>query len=68
MDRYKLEYEIKSNGYTVAEFCEKLGISRSAYHRKVKGKTEFTLTEIKSICSILNIDSPMDIFFTDKVS
>lgn len=47
MDRYKLEYEIKSRGKTVENLCTAIGISRSAYYRKVKGCSEFTQGEIR---------------------
>lgn len=63
MDRYRLEYEIKSNGLTEEEFCKKVGISRSALFRKKSGKTEFTLGEIKKIMDVLNLETANDIFF-----
>lgn len=70
MDRYKLEYEIKSRGYTIEEFCNGIGISRSAYYRKCDSDygSEFTLGEIERAIEFLDLDSPMGIFFTNKVS
>ena len=68
MDRYLLEYEIKKKGMTVEEFCRKIGISKSAYYRKVSQKTEFTQGEISKTVDVLGLDSPMDIFVSDKVS
>jgi len=63
VDRYRLEYEIKSNGLTEEEFCKKVGISRSALFRKKSGKTEFTLGEIKKIMDVLHLETANDIFF-----
>lgn len=68
MDKNKLEYEIKKNGMNIAEFCDKIGISRSAFYRKCIGETEFTLSEINTIIDVLGLDSPVGIFFADSVS
>lgn len=63
-----LEYEIKKNGFTIAEFCEKIGISKSAYYRKCNGSSEFGVTEIRAIMKLLNLQSAEAIFFADEVS
>lgn len=68
MDRYKLEYEMKSKGVTVGQLCKDLKISRSAFYRKCRGLSEFTQGEIQRIVEYLGLDSPMGIFFTDIVS
>lgn len=68
MDRYKLEYEMKSKGVTVGQLCKDLKISRSAFYRKCRGLSEFTQGEIQRIVEYLGLDSPMGIFFTDNVS
>lgn len=68
MDRYKLEYEMKSRGVTVEKMCKDLKISRSAFYRKCRGLSEFTQGEIQGIVDYLGLDTPMGIFFTDKVS
>lgn len=68
MDKFKLEYEMKSRGITIEKMCEFLQISRSAFYRKCNGKSEFTQGEIQKIVDYLGLDSPMGIFFTDRVS
>ena len=70
MNRFKLEYEIKSRGFTIDEFCKGIGISRSAYYRKCDPDcaSEFTLSEVKKTLEFLGLDSPMGIFFEVKVS
>jgi transcriptional regulator with XRE-family HTH domain len=68
MNAAKLEYEMKTRNITRADLCEKLGISRTALYRKCKGESEFTLSEIQKIVDYLNLESPMGIFFDDKVS
>lgn len=68
MDKARLEYEMKKKAVSIADMCEKLGISRSAFYRKCNGISEFTLSEIQKIVDILGLESPMDIFFPKKVS
>lgn len=68
MDSAKLEYEMKKKKISILQMCEKLGISRSAFYRKCNGYSEFTLSEIQNILNVLDLDSPMDIFFNSKVS
>lgn len=68
MDKFLLEYEIKRNGLTVKQLCEAIGISTSAYYKKLKGVSEFTQGEIQSIISLLGVTDPTPIFFNPKVS
>lgn len=68
MDKFKLEYEMKSKGVTIEKLCKDLNISRSAFYRKCNGQSEFTQGEIQKIVDYLGLDSPMGIFFADKVS
>lgn len=68
MDRYRLEYVMKTKGITESQLCERIGISRSAFYRKKCGKTEFTLSDIKKIMEALDLQSANDIFFANEVS
>lgn len=68
MDKYKLEYEMKSRGITIEKMCSDIHMSRSAFYRKCNGITQFTQREIQSIVDYIGLDSPMGIFFTEKVS
>lgn len=65
MDKYKLEYEMHRRHITVEILCNEIGMSRSAFYRKMKGTSDFTLSEINKICSFLDIN-PIGIFFTGK--
>jgi ACT domain-containing protein len=56
---------MKVNGKSISDMCEMLGISRSAFYRKCNGKSEFTQSEIQKIVIYLNLESPVDIFFTN---
>lgn len=68
MNRAKLEYEMKVRGISVDELCRQVGFSRSAYYRKMNGTSEFTQSEIQKIVDILGLESPVGIFFAEKVS
>lgn len=68
MDAVRLEYEVKRKGYNVERFCKELGMSKSAYYRKIKGTSEFTQGEIQKIVDLLDLETPMGIFFKASVS
>lgn len=68
MDKFRLEYELKRRNISVSMLCEIIGMSKTAYYRKLKGTSEFTQGEIQKIIDLLEIDSPVGIFFADKVS
>lgn len=68
MNKELLIREMRKAGISIKEMCSMLSISRSAFYRKCNGISEFTLSEIQKIINFLNIDSPMEIFFANKVS
>lgn len=68
MDRYKLQYEMKRRGVTVEKLCKDIKMSKSAFFRKCRGVSEFTQGEIQAIVDYLDLETPMGIFFTEKVS
>lgn len=68
MDKARLEYEMKRKKISKDEMCKALDMSRSAFYRKCNQISEFTLSEIQKIVDILDLDSPIDIFFNSKVS
>lgn len=65
MNKELLEYEMKRKLVGIEDMCKRLSISRSAFYRKCRGISQFTLKEIKTIVETLNLDSPVDIFFAD---
>lgn len=68
MDKFRLEYEMKSKGVTIEVLCKEIGISRSAFYRKCNGLSNFTQNEIQEIVNFLGLKSPMGIFFKENVS
>lgn len=63
MDANKLKAIIVENGLNQGKVAEKMGISKNSLSRKMQGKGDFTLSEARSLCSILKIDNPERIFF-----
>lgn len=51
----EIEEARKRARLTVDEFCELVGISRSAYYRKIKDISSFSVKEIDSICKALKL-------------
>jgi len=68
MNKWKLFEIMDEKGISVQNLCAAIKMSRSAFSRKINGHSEFTLGEIKKICDYLGLDSPMGIFFVEKVS
>ena len=68
MDSLELQHIMKKKHVSVEELCSAIGISKSAFYRKISGKTEFTIGEINKIVEHLDLRSPMGIFFTERVS
>ena len=68
MNKAKLEYEMKIKNVTIADMCNVLSCSRSAFYRKCNGISEFTQGEIQIIIDYLELESPMGIFFDSQVS
>lgn len=68
MDKQALQAAIVSRGLTAEKLSKAIGISKSAFSKKINGKSEFTLGEIQRIVEVLALESPIPIFFAQKVS
>lgn len=70
MDANKLKYYIAARGKTLADVETALKIGKATLYRKINGKTEFTLLELRRIIILLglSVDEIMEIFFADLVS
>ncbi len=68
MNKQKLLDAMDTQGVSIQDMCAKLNMSRSAFYRKSNGISEFTQSEIQKIVDVLKLESPMGIFFAEKVS
>lgn len=69
MNVKELKAQMIRKDKTVDQLCAALGISRSAWFRKVGGESEFTQGEIKGLRFELELDDQLTriIFFEDEV-
>jgi transcriptional regulator with XRE-family HTH domain len=51
-----LKAKIIAQGFTRAEIAKKMGISLTTLNYKLNGRQEFKLSEMKKICTILNLN------------
>ena len=63
MNTALLFYEMKKKDISQSDLCKAIDMSRSAFYRKCNGLSEFTQSEIQRIVEILQLESPVDIFF-----
>lgn len=70
MNSNKLKARMVEKGINGQTLSAEIGISESAFYRKMNGVSEFTLSEITSIAKVLEMDdmSMLAIFFADEVS
>lgn len=70
MDCNELKAQMVRKGFNVGFIAVKIGISRSAFYRKLNGSSEFDREEISKISELLELQ-PKDvynIFFAKEVS
>lgn len=67
-DKKRLEAELVLQNISKAEFAKALGIDTSTLYKKMNGKSDWTLTEIRKTGEILGKDKINTIFFAEKVS
>lgn len=69
MNTQELKGLLVSKGYTYSDISNELGISLTAFTRKMNGVTQFKQDEIKNIASILNLSNSQIIliFFNNSV-
>ena len=65
-----LKSKIVLKGKKIPTIANDLGISRTSLYRKLKGKSEFTRSEIARLIGILDLkkENAIEIFFNDLVS
>ena len=70
MNVKELKIQMIRSEKTVDQLCAALGMSRSAWFRKVKGDSEFTQGEIAALRYELDLDDELTglIFFNREVS
>jgi hypothetical protein len=70
MNKLKLKAAMVLKELSTEAACSEIGISKSAWFRKVSGESEFTQSEICKLRDLLALDDHQtaEIFFDRKVS
>jgi DNA-binding XRE family transcriptional regulator len=70
MDVKELRYQIARSGLTREDLGKLLGVTKTTIHRRLTGKTEWTLTELQKLKEVLELsdETLRQIFFSEKVS
>ena len=70
MNTKELKAQMVRKEKTVDQLCASLGISRSAWFRKIGGESQFTQGEITELRKELELSDEQtgDIFFNERVS
>ena len=68
MNKNALLAKMKEQGISITSMYKAHNLSRSAFYRRCNGQSEFTLSGITKIMSLLEIRDPTEIFFSEKVS
>lgn len=70
-DKLLLEYEIKSQGLTINDFCDAIGMARSTYQFWASGRNgDWTRAKIAKAAEVLRLSDEqiIKIFFAQKVA
>lgn len=71
VDTQYLENRIDSAGIKKGTICEKMGISRTAFWKKINNKIPFRCSEVYVLCDLLRIPEDKKesvFFFTEDVN
>lgn len=67
-NKRKFKAAVIIKGMTLKEVAEKLGINEATLQRKMNGDSDFYRNEIQSLCELLDLEDPKDIFFSDELA
>lgn len=69
MNKELLRETIEGSGYKLIFIASKLDVTYQGLLNKLNGITEFKLSEVRTLCDLLNIDNHKkeDIFFNQNV-
>ena len=70
MNKLKLRAAMALEGLTADKVCAEIGISNTAWWRKVSGRSQFTQGEICKLRDLLNLsaEQTVEIFFDQEMS
>lgn len=65
----KIRAALMEKGYTIASFSRKIGVSESALRRKIEGKTDFRIGDIRKFVDALKLEQNdvWELFLSPKI-
>lgn len=69
MNIIELKVKLMRSNMSVEDLAQRMGINKVTLYRKIKGKSQFDLNEIKEVAAILNLtqNEIFSIFFTSQL-
>lgn len=67
MNFNKLKGKMREKNISQGEMAGFLNVSVQTFNAKINNRTQFTLEEVIKMTSILKLDNPIDIFFTNSI-
>ena len=68
INRSAFDMALRKAGISQNKAADMIGLSRNSLSRKVLGKRDFRLQEVKKLCRLLNIEDPREIFFPEMAN
>lgn len=62
-NKAKFKAKVIEKGLTMECIAHELGINQATLYRKMNGSSDFFRTEIQTLCVLLDITNPIEIFF-----
>lgn len=62
-----LRGKIAEKGMTQSSLAKIIGMSENSLSRKLRGRRQFSLSEAVTICNVLEIENPKEIFFDNEI-
>ena len=62
MNNNLLRAKMTECGYSQGQVASLIGMHCNSLSRKIKGESDFTLTEVRKLCRVLRITDPVRVF------
>ena len=64
--QHKLKALLFEKQMTQVALAKSLGMAQRTFTDKIRGKSDFTYSEVYSICKLLSIENPLTVFIPNK--
>lgn len=67
-NKAKFRAKVIENGLSMKDVAQSINVDTATLYRKMNGTSDFYRNEINELCLLLNIESPVDIFFGNHLT